>query len=98
MAARLHLARAPQFVLGDDEVGEEIGARNHAVRRDDFAELQWKRIERAPQLAFDDEERRVQPELVPLSLMSRTAIEILECQALDDGACVRARRRRRPPS
>ena len=49
MAAGLHFARAPQFLLGDEDLGEEIGPRDDAAGSDDFAELERKRVERAAQ-------------------------------------------------
>ena len=90
VTARLHLARAPQVLLRHDDVGEQVGTRHDAAGGDDFAELERKRIERAPQLALDDQQRRIEACLVPLRRMRGAPIEIVDGQALDDGARARA--------
>ena len=72
VAARLHFARAAQFLFGNDELCEHVRPHSAAARRHDLVELEREGIERARQrLALDDEQRHVKAECVPFSIHGR---------------------------
>ena len=53
----LHLARAAQLLFRYENLRKEIRSLDHATGCDNFRELERKRIKRAAELRFDDEQR-----------------------------------------
>ena len=98
VAARLNFARAPKIRFRHGHAFKEIRTENDAPRRNDLAELEWKGIARPRELRFEEKQRRVEAELFPCLVQGGTAIEVADCQALDDGAGVRVAAERRNQS
>ena len=84
MAACLHLAGPPQVGGLDAQAVERARARDDRVVGDDGAQLERKHVERPRELVGAQQERRGQPEVVPLGQAHRASAQVVGRERVDD--------------
>ena len=84
MTACLHLAGAPQVGGLDAQAVERARARDDHVVGEDGAQLEREHVERPRELVRPQQERRGQPEVVPLGEAHRARAQVVGRERVDD--------------